>query len=147
MGFTKSVLLTVLALATLLCGCVSSTKSIGKIGTTQFYQVKARSFCGPNLTALVTQDTETEAVRIETVAGGNGIGHTLIGAAGNAGAAAAFGLSLRPDQTRVNNASGSSSDSSASSASAASGSGATTVTGGSYTRVNGNSANAPGHNK
>lgn len=135
----------------LVTGCASGIKDLGKVGDTRFYQVKARSFCGPNITIVATQRDGQRTPTIEASAGGSGIGPSLISAAGNVGTAAAFGLSLRPDQTRVsqtggNSTSDSSSDSTSSSAASASGTGQTSVQT-TTTRVNGNSANAPGHNK
>lgn len=124
-------------------GC-AGTKSLGQVGNTKYYTVRARSIFNPSVTLIVSQSGDSEP-RVETAAAGQGVGQTFITAAGNVGSAAAFGLSLRPDRTQVNNASGS--DSASSSASASTGTGTTSVTGGSYTRTNGNSANAPGHNK
>ncbi len=133
----------------LVTGCASGIKDLGKVGDTRFYQVKARSFCGPNITIVATKRDGCNTPVIESSAGGSGIGQALVSAAGNVGASAAFGLSLRPDQTRVSQSGGNaSSDAAASSDSAASasGSGSTSINNTS-TRVNGNSANAPGHNK
>jgi hypothetical protein len=104
-----------LASALLLVGC-SGVRQIGTVGNVNYYKVNIRGFAGPNITALVT---ETDgAVKTETAAAGTGLGHTIIGSAGNVGAAAAFGLSIRPDRETVNNGSNSNSGSSSGSLSA-----------------------------
>jgi len=120
----------------LLCGCASGVKQLGTVGNVKYYSVKSQSVFGPNISMIVSE--RGEQVSSETAASCTGIGGAVIQAAGNVGASAALGLSLRPD--RYNNNNSTSSDSNA----AASGSGAVSP---SYTRVNGNSANAPGHNK
>lgn len=86
----------------LVFGC-SGVKQIGQIGETKYYRINVRGFSGPNITTLVSQKPGEDA-RIEAAAAGGGIGHTIIASAGHVGASAAFGLSLRPDQTTVEGA-------------------------------------------
>jgi hypothetical protein len=133
-----------------LCGC-SGVKQLGSVGGIKYYQVKSQSIVGPNITMIVSENPQHEVVN-ETAASCTGIGSSVVNAAGNVGASAAFGLSLRPSKYNNNNTTTTTTDTTAlggSGTAAATGSGAvnSSTTGGDYTRVNGNSANAPGHNK
>lgn len=79
-----------------LCAC-SGVSSLGKIGSTEFYSVHGDHFWGPNFTALVTK--EEDQVKIIEVGYGPGGGHAIVGgtvqAAGQVGAAALYGHSLK----------------------------------------------------
>lgn len=143
----KKALLSVACL--LLVGC-SGVKQLGAIGSTKYYQVKSQSIVGPNITMIVSENAQHE-LRNETSASCTGIGASAVNAAGNVGASAVFGLSLKRDNysNTVNGGGAEVTATGGSGTSSASGSGSvqSTSTGGDYTRINGNSANAPGHNK
>lgn len=82
-------------------GC-STTDKIGTVGNYEFYKVHGSQFVGPNFTALVSRDTNSQEVRIEYVFGSAGIGTAVIAAGGNIAASAAFGASLPNSGDTVN---------------------------------------------
>lgn len=139
------------------CGC-SNTREIGTIGGTTFYRVQSSQFVGPNFTALVTKDCETDAITINQVFAGPGIGGATISALGNTSAAAVLGLSFpknvgdRVDVTGTGgnatggtggNATANGGNASGGSASSSAGGGSSTSTGGTFTPPG--LINNPGH--
>jgi hypothetical protein len=89
-------------------GC-SHTKQIGRIGDLEIYKISLRGLDSPNITALATRNVQDNTVSFLDTAHGAGLGPALVSAVGGAGASALNGVSLRPSNTRVNNNSGSSS--------------------------------------
>jgi len=73
-------------------GCASNTKCIGKVGNMEFWKVRANSFSGPNIAALVTKEGDT--VKVQNVFAGPGLGAATISAVGHVGAAAVLGTSF-----------------------------------------------------
>ena len=95
----------ILACLLTVTGCVNSVKPLtGTIGPLKLYRATAQTFSGPNLTALYAHDG-TNAPTMAFAASGDGIGHPIIKAVGNAsgliGGAAVLGSTLRPASTKV----------------------------------------------
>ena len=95
----------ILACLLTVTGCVNSIKPLtGTIGPLKLYRATAQSFSGPNISALYAYDG-TNAPTMAYAASGDGIGHPIIKAIGNAsgliGGAAVLGSTLRPASTSV----------------------------------------------
>jgi len=105
----KNLLALVTMTAVTLCIGCSHTKQVGRIGDLELYKVSLRGLDTPNITALATRNVQNNEVNFITSANGAGLGPALVSAVGGAGAAAVNGVSLRPASTRVNNNSGSNS--------------------------------------
>jgi len=125
------------------CSFVSckSTKELGTVGDVVYYRVNARTFDGPNITALVEhRDGKCAPSRTEIVAtaSGPGIGHTVVAAAG--GVAEAFIMKdAFGSDTIINNAVSAVSDAASSAAGGTGGRGGN-ATGGSASNSNSNTA-------
>jgi len=89
----------------------SHSKQIGSIGRYEVHQIKIRGLDVPNLSSAIIYDPLTETLLVIGTTGAPGLGGALINSAGNVGAAAVFGRSIRPAKTQVNNNSGSASGS------------------------------------
>ena len=114
----------IMTVATMGVSC-KSVKRLGTVGTVNYYRVSARTFDGPNITALVEQTggkivTKSGAVvpsctpsksTIVATASGPGIGHAVIAAVGGVGEALIMKDAFRTT-TNISNALSSASNSS-----------------------------------
>jgi hypothetical protein len=84
-------------------GC-TNVREIAKINGVTVHKITSRSAFAPNVVAFVTSSTNQPGViSFPVVANGPALGPSVVGAAGNVGAAAVFGGAIRPSKTEVNN--------------------------------------------
>jgi len=81
----------------------SHSKQIGTIGRYEVHQIKVRGLDTPNVAAAVIYDPATEQLLVVGPGVAPGLGTAIVSAAGNAGAAALFGQSLRPTRQTISN--------------------------------------------
>lgn len=100
----------------------SHSKQVGGFGPYQVHSLRIRGLDSPNVSAAIIYDPRSETYTVVGPATGAGLGSAILGAAGNVGSSAVFGLSLRP--TRINENIDNSSESEGSSAKSSSEGGA-----------------------
>lgn len=85
----------------------SHSKQVGGFGPYQVHSLRIRGLDSPNVTAAVIYDPRSETYTVVGPATGAGLGSAILGAAGNVGSSAVFGLSLRPNkhEENINNSS------------------------------------------
>lgn len=98
-------IMSILALlaAVVITGC-TSVREVATINGVKVHKITSRSAFAPNVVAFVTSSTNQPGViSFPVVANGPALAPSVVGAAGNVGAAAVFGGAIRPAKTEVNN--------------------------------------------
>lgn len=91
-----------LLMAVSLVGC-TSTRQIAEINGVQVHRVTVRSAFAPNLTMIVTANTNTPGkIDFPVQASGPALASSIVSAAGGVGAATMLGHSMRPDKQTIN---------------------------------------------
>lgn len=80
----------------------SHIKPAGGFGRFQVHTLRVRGLDSPNLSAAIIFDPLTETYTVVGPATGAGLGSAILGAAGNVGSSAVFGMSLRPNRHNEN---------------------------------------------